>query len=118
MVQTLDHGTRKARKPYRCGLCGMAIRPGDPYAYQINIYDTRIYTWRDCIWCDRDSILTYVSDWAGYDDAGVDWEQAIEWSGEAVAWPRHWLARNRHITAAERAAARNWLARAAGGESE
>lgn len=117
MVQTLDQGYRTARKTYRCGLCAITIKPGDRYAFQTNIYDDRIYTWRDCVWCDRDAVLIYVHDFTGgYHDEGVDWEAASEWAAAAVGWPQHWLAYKRTISALERTAARNWLARAAGDE--
>lgn len=117
MVTTLDHGTRRARKSYRCGMCLATIRPSDRYAFQINVYDGRVYTWRDCLACERDSICNYVHDWTGgYHDEGVDWESAIEWAQEAVAWPRHWLAHGRTIHPVERLAARNFLARATGEE--
>lgn len=119
MVTTLENGRRVARKPYRCGLCAIRINPGDLYAFQTNIFDGRIYTWRDCIHCDRDEILNYVHDWdGGWSDEGVDYEKAAQWAEEAVEWPKHWIRYNRPIDGAERAAARNWLARAAGGEGE
>jgi hypothetical protein len=119
MVTTLESGHRKARKPHFCGLCGRRINPGDLHAYQNNVYDGRAYTWRDCIWCDRDSIVHYVSDWmGGWTDEGVGGEQAVEWARQAAEWPKHWLAYIRPITATERNAARAWLARAAGGEGE
>lgn len=111
MVTTLDYGTRTARKTYRCGLCDLAIKPGDTYAYQSNVYDDRAYTFRECIWCDRDGVLGYVLDYVGCSDEGVDYEAANEWANEAVGWPRYWLY-GRTIAGAERTAARNWLARA------
>jgi hypothetical protein len=97
MVTTLDYGQRAARKAYRCGLCNAVIHPGDHHAFQTNVYDGRIYTWRDCLACQRDGVITYVNDWdGGWSDEGVDYEKADQW--------------------AERTAARNWLARAAGDE--
>jgi hypothetical protein len=112
MVTTLDSGRRKARKKYVCGFCLAAISPGDFYAYQVNIYDGRIYTWRDCLPCDRDNVVTYVHDWTGgWHNEGVDYEQAIEWAEEAVGWPRDWLVYGRPIHPAERLAARDLLAR-------
>lgn len=113
MVTTLSTGTRKARRAYRCGLCNIAIKPGDRYSFQVNVYDGRIYTWRDCLACDRDGIVNYVSDWdGGWADEGIDYEKAVEWAEQAVEWPKHWLCYNRPILAVERFAARNWLARA------
>lgn len=116
MPVTLDHGKRRARKAYRCGMCGARINPGDHHAFQTNVYDGRVYTWRDCLACDRDGILNYVHDFTGgYHGEGVDFEVAIEWAEDAASWPRYWIA-SRPITTAERLAARNWLARATGGE--
>lgn len=113
MVTTLQHGTRRARKAYRCGMCFARIRPGDLYAFQSNIYDDRAYTWRECLACDRDNVCTYVHDFTGgYHDEGVDFEAAVEWAEDAVGWPRYWMRPGRPITTTERVAARNWLARA------
>jgi hypothetical protein len=117
MVTTIDSGQRNARKDYRCGLCGTRIHRGDRHAFQTNVYDGRVYTWRDCLACDRDGVLSFVSDWdGGWSDEGVDYEKAVEWADQAVAWPRNWLTWGRSIHPAERLAARNWLARAAGDE--
>lgn len=114
---TLDSGTRNARKTYRCGLCNAAIRPGVRYSFQTNVYDGRIYTWRDCLACDRDLIANYVSDWdGGWSDEGVDYEKAIEWAEDALLWPRHWHRYGRTIHPTERLAARNFCARATGFE--
>lgn len=116
MVTTLDWGSRKARKAYRCGMCLADISAGDFYAFSVNIYDGRIYTWRECLPCDRDNVVTYVHDWSGgYHDEGVDYESAIEWAEDAVGWPRNWHAFGRPIHPAERQAARDFLARAAAG---
>jgi hypothetical protein len=116
VVTTLDSGQRTARKQYRCGLCNITIKPGDRHAFQTNVYDGRVYTWRDCIWCDRDGILGYVHDWTGgYYDEGVNYEQAVEWAEDAALWPRSQF-RPSTISGHEQRAARNWLARAAGDE--
>lgn len=117
MVTTLESGTRVARKAYRCGLCNAAIRPGGNYAFQTNVFDGRIYTWRDCLTCHRDGVIGYVNDWdGGWSDEGIDYEKAAEWAEQAVEWPRHWHRHGLTIGGAERTAARNWLARAAGDE--
>ena len=118
-VQVLRSATRRARKPHRCGMCATAIPVGDLHQVSTNVYDGRVYDWRECLPCDRDGIVGLVHDWSGgsYDD-GVSYEQAAEWAQEAVTWPRHWLRYGRDIHPAERFAARAWLARAAGGEGE
>ena len=123
MVQTLDQGRRTARKHYRCGLCVAVIKPGDLYAYQTNIFDGRIYTWRDCLPCDRDGVIHYVDAWTGGYDEGVTAESAQEWAEDAAwFWPWRESTRrrpeHRRISADERRAARGWMARAAGGEGE
>lgn len=122
-VQTVDSGRRKARKSYRCGLCTALIEPRDLYAFQTNVYDGRIYTWRDCLHCDRDGVIHYVEAWTGGYDEGVTAEAAEEWAEDSAwFWPlRQSYARNpkpRRISTDERRAARAWLARAAGGEGE
>lgn len=117
MVQTIDSGQRVARKQYRCGLCLTTIQPGDAHYFQTNIYDERIYTWRNCLACERDAVCNYVHDFTGgYHDEGVGEESAIEWAQEAALWPNHWLTYGRSIHPAERLAARNFLARVTGEE--
>ena len=118
MVTTLAETDRVARKSYFCGMCARGIRVGETHHTKTNLYDGRVYTWRECLWCHRDHIINYVHDWSGGCDEGVDYEQAVEWAQEAVGWPRHWIVYGRDIHPAERAAARAWLARAAGGEGE
>lgn len=116
MVTTLARGERRARKTYHCGMCLAAISRRDFYAFSVNIYDGRIYTWRECLPCDRDNVVTFVHDWTGgYHDEGVDYEAAIEWAEEAVGWPRSWHRPGRAIHPAERLAARDFLARASAG---
>ena len=116
-VLVLESGRRRARKAYRCQLCDARIRPGDTYAYQNSVYDNRVYTWRDCLHCDRDRVVDYVDNWIDPDD-GVTFESAYEWATEAMSWPYVYRYSGRHIPmkAAEHEAARNWLARAEGAE--
>lgn len=119
MVTTLRASTRKARKPYCCGMCATPIKVGERHHVYTNLYDGRVYDWRECVGCVRDSIVNYVHDWSGgHHDEGVCFEQASEWAEEAVGWPKHWIRYNRPIRVDERLAARNWLARTAGGEGE
>lgn len=122
MVQQLKEVTRRARKQHRCGMCSAAINPSDLHRVSTNLYDGRVYDWRECLPCDRDVVVNLVHDWTGgYHDEGVGFEQACEWAEEAVEWPLTWDPRPSHcrvISGSERLAARNWLARAAGGEGE
>lgn len=108
-VLVLSDQMRRARKAYRCGLCNLPIRPGDHHRAQSSVYDGRAYTWRDCIHCDRDGVLGWVDDWSGGLDEGVSFDSAVDWAPEALLWSKY---------AAERRAARAWLARCCGGEGE
>lgn len=111
-ITTLDYGIRRARKAYRCQMCGAGIGPRDHYAYQSNVYDDRAYTWRECLACKRDSICVYVVAYCD-PDTGADYECAYEWATEAMFWPMVGWRTRRPMSATEHAAARNWLARAA-----
>lgn len=112
MSITLDRGTRRARKAHRCELCWAHIRPGDHHAFQVIVYDDRVYTWRTCMACERDGIVYLVAAWCDPDD-GVHFDLAVEWAEEAVNWPRVYLYRRpaRPTKASEQWAARNYLAR-------
>lgn len=105
---TFSERTVRARKQHRCGMCGQGISAGDLYRVSVNLYDGRVYNWRECLPCGNDGICAWVYNWADYPDEGVGYEEADEWAGYV-----HWMRRP-----AERAAARRWLARAAGGEGE
>lgn len=123
-VGVIAEAIRTARKVHHCGMCGRQIKVGEKHSASTNVYDGRVYTWRECMACDRDGICNYAHDWSGgYHDEGVNYEVAQEWAEEAVEWPRnwHWRGRSvppRSITTTERLAARNWLARAAGESDE
>lgn len=109
-VMTISASTRVARKHYRCAMCDLSIRPGDAHYASNNVYDGRIYTWRECVWCHQDGVCDEVWSWAGgFHDEGVNYEDAQEWAPESVRWSTN---------AITRAAARRWFARAAGGEGE
>lgn len=108
MVLTLETGTRRARKTYRCQMCSSVIAIGDLHEFQNNVYDARAYTWRQCLPCRRDGVIGFVADWCGgWDDEGVDYWRADEWAPDAALYAS---------TTRERIAGRNWLARA--GRSE
>lgn len=121
MVLTLDYGKRRARKVYRCGMCGALIHPGDLHSFSNNVYDGSAYTWRECMACARDTVCNYVHAFTGgWHDEGVDYEAAVEWAMYAIDWPKRWPESWRPeahpISTHERMAARNWMARAAGDE--
>lgn len=119
---TIRATTRTARKIHHCGMCSRVIKVGDRHHVATNVYDDRIYDWRECIWCHRDGICGLVHAWWGHPDEGVGYDCARDWAEEvAVGWPwwENWLGqRTRRVSATERAAARAWLARVAGGEGE
>lgn len=121
-VQTIDEHFRVARKVHHCGMCNKAIKVGEQHHVSTNIYDDRIYDWRECIWCHRDRICALVHAWWADPDEGVGYDSANEWAEEvALGWPYWWAPRGRtgrRVSATERAAARAWLARVAGGEGE
>lgn len=122
MVKTLRETTRRAAKAHHCEMCGAMIRVGDLHHVSTNLYDGRVYDWRECIWCHRDSICATVHAWWGHPDEGVGYDSARDWAEEvALGWPwwQNWRGQpTRRASADERAAARAWLARAAGGEGE
>lgn len=119
MVAQLKEATRRARKVHHCGMCNAQIQPGDLHHVSTNVYDGRVYDWRECLPCHRDLIVNLVHDWTGgWADEGVNYEDAVEWADGAVGWPKNWIGYGRSIHGSERTAARNWLARAAGGEGE
>lgn len=121
-VMTIRATTRTARKIHHCGMCSRVIKVGDRHHVATNVYDDRIYDWRECIWCHRDGICGLVHAWWGHPDEGVGYDCARDWAEEvAVGWPwwENWRGqRTRRVSATERAAARAWLARVAGGEGE
>ena len=122
MIQTLREATRTARKAHYCGMCWRIIKVGDLHRVSTNVYDGRVYDWRECLPCHRDGVCALVHTWWGQPDEGVDVESARDWAEEvAVGWPYRegWRGQwTKRVTATERAAARAWLARVAGGEGE
>lgn len=108
-VLVLSHGIRRAAKHHWCELCGAAIHNGDYYTFQNNVayYDGSVYTWHECLPCRQAApwVAAYSQD-AGWSDEGYTIEDAAEWAPDAAL----------HASSAtERWAARDWLARAAGG---
>ena len=51
----------KARKQYKCDLCGETIEPGQQYSCFSGKYDGEMFTSRNCMICDR-MIVTYCGD--------------------------------------------------------
>lgn len=121
-VMSLRESTRTAAKVHRCGMCAKVIRIGEQHHVSTNLYDGRVYDWRECHWCQRDRICATVHAWWGDPSEGVNFDSACEWAEEvALGWPTWWGPRGwigRRVSASERAAARAWLARVAGGEGE
>jgi hypothetical protein len=121
-VTTINETTRKARKVHHCGMCNRTIKPGEQYRVATNVFDGRIYDWHECIWCHDDGICAITHAWWGHPDDGVNSESAGDWAEEvAIGWPswQDWRGQTtRRVSATERAAARAWLARVAGGEGE
>ena len=112
------------RRYHRYGPYVVSMQLQTDIHFENNVFDGRIYTWRDCLPCDRDGVIHYVDAWTGgYYDEGVTEESAQEWA-EDTAWFWPWREstrrqpERRRISADERRAARGWLARAAGGEGE
>ncbi len=81
----LKAATRVARKEHRCGMCNAVIKVGESHYVSTNLFDGRVYDWRDCEACQRDGILAEVYDWAGMPDEGVNFESAWEWAHESAA---------------------------------
>lgn len=82
MPTTLREATRRARKQYRCGMCNTPIAVGEKHHVSTNLWDGRVYDWRECAGCGADNICAEVYYWAGYPDEGVDYESAWEWAHE------------------------------------
>lgn len=108
MTEKIREGTRRARKPHWCSMCNHGIGRGDLHYVSTYAYDGSVYDWRTCLPCRRDQIANLVWNWRDQPDEGVGYDDAKDW-----AYGHEWM-RN----PAERAAARRWLARAAGGEGE
>ena len=72
-VTTLSETTRTSRGKVRCNMCGRRIDKGERYGESTNIYDGRVYRWRDCPHCIAFRTLTTLSDYLYEVDS---------WSGE------------------------------------
>ena len=80
MPETLRATAPKARKDHLCGTCNRTITAGERYHLSANLYDGRVYDWRECSDCIADAITNEVYAWAGSPDEGVGFEQAEGWA--------------------------------------
>jgi hypothetical protein len=80
MPTYISERTRTARKPHRCSTCLGPIKPGDVYRVSTNVYDDRMYDWKECEACRSDCVIAEVYNWAGQPDEGVTYEDAHEWA--------------------------------------
>lgn len=100
MVTQLREATRRAAKEHRCGMCNGTISVGEEYRVSTNVFDGRVYDFRECTACAKDGIVHEVYAWAYSPSEGVDGEQAWEWAHEhrdhdlLGAAALAWLARN------------------------
>ncbi len=94
MVQMLNQGIRKARKPHQCFHCYRDIVPGETYGFQTNKYD-HVYTiaWH----LDCEELAAKYRDLTGhhYDDEGwqglrAEWCENGEYYTECDAWRGHY----------------------------
>ena len=58
-MNTINDGTRRARKPHRCDECHRIITLGQQYYYQTNVDGSDIWTHRSCIECRRHVALQW-----------------------------------------------------------
>lgn len=77
MSQLLSEGTRKARKPHRCSLCGRIIDPGESYHHSSSADGGTVSVWRQCQHCcslaDEVDLLGHLADpWEGYGPDDMD----------------------------------------------
>lgn len=96
MIESLDSGKRKARKPHTCSLCSRTIDPGEMYEYQRNIYDGHIYTWKQCVHCDAMCRMVHF-DYSAQLDEGISpefiadyWPRTIAEARLIVGWRTKW----------------------------
>lgn len=82
MTIQLRQSTPTARKAHRCSLCDGTIPAGDTYTRSSNVFDGHVYDFLTCQGCEADRILGRVYDWYGDPDAGVSFDDAIEWATE------------------------------------
>lgn len=69
--QAFIQTTRKARKLHKCCECLSSIKQGDSYYYSSGIWDSRPYSFKQCITCKR------ISDVANKFAVNFDYE--YEW---------------------------------------
>lgn len=65
----------KARKQYKCDLCGKTIEPGKQYSCFTGKYDGEIFTSRNCMTCHA-IINAYCAE---YDETEYDEYEIREW---------------------------------------
>lgn len=70
MVEKITDGMRKARKDYKCDLCGEIIKKGTTYHWQKDIYDGQFYEWREHKECSElaSAIWNYADPDEGMDE--------------------------------------------------
>ena len=118
MTTQIADRQRRSRKPRWCQICATRINVGDLHHVSTNVYDGRIYDFRTCLHCERDGVVVYAYAWDESPE-GVTTEEAGGWAEEVMDWTSWgWSWKRRTVGAAERFAARAWMARAAGGEGE
>lgn len=72
-ITTLSETTRTSRGKVRCNLCGRRIDKGERYDETTNVYDGRVYRWRDCSHCIAFRTLTTLGDYL---------YEVASWSGD------------------------------------
>ena len=94
MVQMLNQGIRKARKPHQCFHCYRNIVPGETYGFQTNKYD-HVYTIAWHLDCEELAAKYRRLAAHDYDDEGWpglrdEWCDSGEYRTECNAWRGHY----------------------------
>lgn len=64
--------TRTARRKHKCCECGLAINPGDTYAYHHGVWEGRGESYKCCIFCEalrKQISMEMAGEWN--DDEGI-----------------------------------------------
>lgn len=84
-VVLLDSTTPTARKPHRCELCGRRIDVGEKYTANKNVFDGRVYTFKECAHCKALQRVTsfgdHLDECSRYGD-GFCGDDAMQWEPE------------------------------------